>query len=396
MIARSDAPAMRVTRRVLAFSALALGVAGPVVIGCASNDDSDSRQDGADASAAEAGADALAPDAGDPDATTDAQVDADASSAMTCAEAAWCPENLALGSSFTGIWGASSSDVWIVGSAGAIVHWNGTAWASSDVGTRETFFGVGGTSASDVWVVSNARTLLHRTQATWRNVPLDTNVYAHRGISSVLSRGPGDVWIAGDASRENLWRTTGADGGEAWEGVSWSGRCISSQDYDCPRLEAIIDAGPNALWALGARGRAARGTDLRGPSEAWTLYETQTTSTLRAAWAAAPDDVWAVGDGGVIRHWTNAADRRWEVVASPTTEALAAVWGSSTTDVWAVGDGGTILHYDGAAWTSSPAAFQPTNPAPALFGVWGSGADDVRIVGQRVVLKFTGHRKVGE
>src|SRR5260221_13237206 len=33
---------------------------------------------------------------------------------------------------------------------------------------------------------------------------------------------------------------------------------------------------------------------------------------------------------------------------------LQAVWGSGPNDVWAVGAGGVILHWNGTAWTSSP------------------------------------------
>ena len=37
----------------------------------------------------------------------------------------------------------------------------------------------------------------------------------------------------------------------------------------------------------------------------------------------------------------------WSAMTSATSYDLAGVWGSSATDVFAVGEGGTILHYSG-------------------------------------------------
>jgi hypothetical protein len=46
----------------------------------------------------------------------------------------------------------------------------------------------------------------------------------------------------------------------------------------------------------------------------------------------------------------------WTSFSSPmssgTTDYLLAVWGSASDDVFAVGEGGLILHYDGASWSA--------------------------------------------
>jgi hypothetical protein len=54
-----------------------------------------------------------------------------------------------------------------------------------------------------------------------------------------------------------------------------------------------------------------------------------------------------------------------------------------------VGDNGTILHFDGVAITSSTAQF-PSGDLPNLRGVWGSGPNDVWIVGDGIALHYTG------
>ena len=90
---------------------------------------------------------------------------------------------------------------------------------------------------------------------------------------------------------------------------------------------------------------------------------------LRGAWAASPNDVWAVGDNGTIEHFDGTA---WSLIASPVTTSLDAVWGSGATDVWAAGDEGTLVHYDGRSWTRI--ASGTTAPIGVLSG---TAADDI-------------------
>src|SRR6476659_1535743 len=67
--------------------------------------------------------------------------------------------------------------------------------------------------------------------------------------------------------------------------------------------------------------------------------------------------------------------RAWSAVNSPTTEGLFGIWGSGPDDVWAVGGSfskGTIVHWDGSSWSTVPCP-----PSGLLSGVWGSGPNDV-------------------
>ena len=63
---------------------------------------------------------------------------------------------------------------------------------------------------------------------------------------------------------------------------------------------------------------------------------------LNGVWGAAANDIWAVGDGGVIVHF-NGVD--WSTIPSGTTENLSSIWGSGPNDIWAGGDSGILLHY---------------------------------------------------
>ena len=89
---------------------------------------------------------------------------------------------------------------------------------------------------------------------------------------------------------------------------------------------------------------------------------------LWGIWGAAPNDMWMVGQNGVIVHYDGTA---FTAVVSPTDLLLLGIWGSGPNDIWAVGINGAILHYDGAGWSFSPSP--TTRPsrwpwAPMLTG----------------------------
>jgi hypothetical protein len=106
-----------------------------------------------------------------------------------------------------------------------------------------------------------------------------------------------------------------------------------------------------------------------------------TTATLSdaasnafALWGAAPNDLWAVGSGGSIRHWDGSS---WTEEVSPTTSSLFEIWGSAADNVWAVGAQGAVVHWDGMTWT-----LNDTFPSPQILqAVWTTGPNDVWAAG---------------
>lgn len=104
-----------------------------------------------------------------------------------------------------------------------------------------------------------------------------------------------------------------------------------------------------------------------------------------AAWAAAPDDLFVGGPGGVIQHWDGT---NWIQMTTPTTKTITAMHGLSSHDVWAVGgdayttnqvDRSLVMHWDGQIWTAmTPPDFSgwtyPFNAVHAVGpnDVWGT------------------------
>lgn len=149
----------------------------------------------------------------------------------------------------------------------------------------------------------------------------------------------------------------------------------------------------DTVWAVGGPiGSRGQALVVRREADGWRRVPAPFSETFWWVWVAAPDDVFMVGEGGIIAHWDGTEITRMD---SGVTETLFGVWGSSPTDVWAVGGDAQgmaqtdiILHYDGSAWTLVP---DPAPEGASLFKVWGSAADDVWIVGQRgVSLHYDG------
>jgi hypothetical protein len=97
-------------------------------------------------------------------------------------------------------------------------------------------------------------------------------------------------------------------------------------------------------------------------------------NAIKSMWTVAPNDVWAVGDVGLLLHYDGSS---WKKVSLGLTEGLNGIWGTSASNLWIVGDKGKILHYDGAAWTVDTTSGTTRD----LSAVFGFSADDVWAVG---------------
>jgi len=111
----------------------------------------------------------------------------------------------------------------------------------------------------------------------------------------------------------------------------------------------------------------------------------EATGLLNWNFGFGPDDVTVVGNGGTIFHYDGDT---WSVQDSGTDQDLWGVWGTASDDLWAVGGtargtGGipTILRFDGSVWSSVMVPTLMTENVRAFFKVWGSGENDVYIVG---------------
>jgi hypothetical protein len=105
-------------------------------------------------------------------------------------------------------------------------------------------------------------------------------------------------------------------------------------------LNSVFMVSSSEGWAVGDGG-----VILHYTGGSWSLYAgSPTTEDLWSVFMVSSSEGWAVGNSGVILHY---AAGSWSLQTSPTTDKLYSVHMSSSTDGWAVGDGGVILHYLG-------------------------------------------------
>jgi cysteine-rich repeat protein len=348
----------------------------------------------------------------------------------------------------TAVWGTGPTNVYVAGLSGTLLHYDGASWSAISTGTSLHLRGVWGSSATDVFVVGESSVVLHYDGTRWT---LSTAGYL-TNLLGVWGSGPRDVFAAGES------------GGLHYDGTTWSPSAPSGTGgFDILVTGPITGTGPHDVFVPSLRYDGASWTTMRspgftvngmftiGPGDViavgagggiarfrfanWSLWPTNTTSSLTAVAGNGPSDMYATGldasnsiwhfDGNTWR--ASAAGTAYEVAFSSiwvggttifavgwdTTADLAVVvtcvsgscvplieqdfytttyyaplegvWASSPTDVFAVGDGGTILHFDGATWVQ-----MASEAAGDLFGVWGSAANDVFAVGNAGIVHFDG------
>jgi cysteine-rich repeat protein len=109
----------------------------------------------------------------------------------------------------------------------------------------------------------------------------------------------------------------------------------------------------------------------------WNALDTSTTASLFGIWGDGVGRFFAVGKEGIVLQHNGTI---LGAVGSVGHDLLG-VWGSSTSNVFAVGLGGRIWHYVGTplSWN------EMTSPGPKqdLADIWGSGAKNVYAVGKK-------------
>lgn len=96
--------------------------------------------------------------------------------------------------------------------------------------------------------------------------------------------------------------------------------------------------------------------------------------------ALSAGDVWvllsSIGAGvSRVAHWDGSV---WTLTTMPGGSSAYHLWADSDSDVWVVGEGSTIEHFDGQDWSTMQT---PGPSGTELFGVSGTGPDDVWMVG---------------
>jgi hypothetical protein len=217
------------------------------------------------------------------------------------AGAQWRPVLENLDQSLLSIWGTSERDVWAVGGPlgnegfeSLVLRFDGTTWRRAPAGKTETFWWLHGTSPSDVWLVGEKGRITHWDGAAFTEIPSGTDAT----LFGVWAAAPDDAWAVGGLPDQPNGTN---DVVLHWDGTSW-------------KPEVLPEQKKVALFKV---------------------------------WGSSANDLYVVGEAGIVWHRTNGAwKREAEGIA---TGRLTTVAGCSSTEIYAVG-GRDLLVSNGTEW----------------------------------------------
>ncbi len=247
------------------------------------------------------------------------------------------------------VWGSSHSDIFVVGEAGTILHYDGNVWSHMNSGTTEWLLGVWGSSHYDVFAVGDKGTVLHYDGSNWSPMSSGTTQL----LWGIWGSSPSNVYAVG------FQGTILHYDGSSWNSVA-SGTGSS--------LLGIWGISPSDIYVAGVAG-----TIIHYNGSNWSSMSSGTTAILNDVWGSSSSDIFVVGEAGTILNYNGI---QWSSMASGTTSHLGGVWGSSHADVYAVGDTGNIRHYDGSQWNS-----MASGTTTVLQRIWGTSSANLLAVG---------------
>jgi hypothetical protein len=270
------------------------------------------------------------------------------------------------GSFLNAVVALSASDAWAVGlsrSPGGpartlILHWDGRRWAIADSPNAgpgdNSLESVAAASARDVWAVGYRaaggayRSLVeHWDGDRWTVVRLPRLGGLGDGLNAVDAAASGVVWAVGGSARA---RGPSQPLVLRLNGRSWSAVPAPASLHSAT-LNGVAARGGSGAGVVGATrsGGGDRAFGLETDGRTWRVAPIDLAAALsvdlNAIWAAAPDDMWAVGssfDGRWYRPLVeHGVGGRWSSVPTPPIPGydsrLMAVDGRAGGGLWAVG-----------------------------------------------------------
>lgn len=242
-------------------------------------------------------------------------------------------------------------DVWAVGDAGTIVHYDGHLWKKIKSRTKETLFGIDFNPKSRGLIVGNKGTILHRADRTslqWQKLVSPTSADLRAvwyGIREVWIGGTGGVMLLNNYGFQGSLRETLLP--EFSIVPSATTRTINT--FQGVRLNYVL----SALCQGGQVLRNSYGT-WRVDTAAFPVVSNQTVPVMRslAVNDAYPGFGLAVGEAGTAY---SILDGVVQPMALPTTKTLHAVVMLTDKTMFAVGnEGACVVSNDGLFGTWVP------------------------------------------
>lgn len=251
----------------------------------------------------------------------------------------------------------STSEGWIVGDAGTVLHsttlGGSNTWLAltqpfqTAVGIGIDLFGVSFPGGGNGWSVGEEGVILHTENSGCPGVPSpcwggSTSITESSQLNSVFEISSSDAWAGG------LFDTvSGIHSLIHWDGNKWHRATVTGAN---PDIFGIYMLSSSEGWALGAVNPLGAAEALKWDGSSWTSQPIvgcgggcYPTSVFMISGGTSGDG-WAVGTTGEIWRYQSGS---WGTVLSPTANNLNSVFisnpGNNLNAGWAVGDGGTVL-----------------------------------------------------
>jgi len=259
----------------------------------------------------------------------------------------------------------SSSEGWIVGADGTILHsttlGGGNAWLQlteplqTAVGLGINLLSTSFTGGGNGWAVGSQGVILQTSnsgcgstvpQPCWGG---STNILRSPQLNAVYELGSSDAWAGGVYDP-----TSGCCSLIHWDGIKWHQAAVAPSQTSNPSIWTVFMLGSGEGWAMGANSSHTGPEALLWNGQSWNgqpiagcgvgnLCEPRSVYMLSGGTGG---DGWAVGlNGRIWRHQSGS----WELFGQPTANNLNGVFinnqgaSAGTPAGWAVGNSGTVL-----------------------------------------------------
>ena len=268
----------------------------------------------------------------------------------------WQKMSSPVSQSLNAIWGRSRTDIFAVGNNGMILHYNGTAWRNQVSPVQTDLNAIWG-NETDIYIVGDNGLILKREYQTWATMLsgtendlldiwgiADNDIFAV-GKKGTILRNTSGIWFE-MASRtlstlNSVWGAAGpvfvcGSGGKLLQLKDNQWSALTGQTFNS--LNAIWGQSDNFLYTVGASG-----VILKYQAGTWSETIEESFINLHAVWGFSDGKVFAGGYRGTIL-FHDTARPEWTPMDTDTTDTIKDLWGTSSQDVYAVGENGLILH----------------------------------------------------
>ena len=274
------------------------------------------------------------------------------------------------------LWGSAPDDVYAVGDAGTILHFDGKSWTQSfSPVAGKALYGVGGTEKNHAFAAGQDGTVIRFDGMAWR---VATGLSPTARITGLGCSSTGRIYIGSVENPPGAGLHLSDDNAGSWNRVE-------------PTINNTYNAGINFSdtegWAVGDGGRVRRFRSITPSPVDLPLPDTLPSYAI---WGSAAPDVWVVGAQGRIAHRNGNA---WEIATVPPTArtvTLRSISGNGPSNILCVGDVGRVLHWDGTTWQQLDSG--TTKNLSAVFmnkngTAWITGEGDLT-AGSTVLLHY--------